>query len=67
MDSLPRKMQTNETGEEETDAFPAFNRKLLLEALQGGEAARHGAAPQQMSKWKAEARNGHVEAFARTG
>lgn len=50
----------------------AFKRKVVLEALRGDEAARsiaarHDVHPTQASKWKAEAREGLLEVFARGG
>jgi len=50
----------------------AFKRRVVLEALRGDEtvrsiASRHGVHPTQVSKWKAEAREGLLEVFARGG
>jgi len=48
----------------------AFKRKVVLAALRGDEtvrsiASRHGVHPNQVSKWKTEAREGLLEVFAR--
>jgi len=50
----------------------AFKRRVVLEALRGDEtvrsiASRHGVHPNQVSKWKEEAREGLLEVFARGG
>ena len=48
----------------------AVKRRVVLEALRGDDtvraiASRHGVHPNQVSKWKAEAREGLLEVFAR--
>ena len=50
----------------------AFKRKVVLEALRGGDtvraiAARHGIHANQSGKWKTEAHEGLLEVFGRKG